>query len=63
MQYCNHQYKLSDEVFELAGINTVFGVLEDRWFRVQWKGYPGEDSWEPERSLRDHDCGQSIRDF
>ena len=63
MRFCNFQHKLSEEVFEVEGINAVFGVPEHRWFRVQWRGYPGQDSWEPERSLRDQGCGSSIRDF
>ena len=63
MRYCNYQYKLSDEVFEIEKINAVFGVPEHRWFRVQWVDHPGKDSWEPECSLRDQGCGQSIQDF
>ena len=63
MTDCNFQHELTDKEFEINDINAVFGTLEQRWFRVCWKGYPGEDSWEPERSLRKQVCSAVIRHF
>ena len=28
-----------------------------------WSGYEGQDTWEPERSLKRQGCEESIRDF
>ena len=52
-----------DKEYELLRINAVFGTPQHRWFRVEWKGHPDEDSWEPERSLANQGCEQSIQDY
>ena len=48
---------------QLIKINAVFGTPKDRWFRVEWLGHPGKDSWEPERSLTRQGCEESIKTF
>lgn len=53
-------YPLSEKEYELEKINTVFDTSEHRWFRAEWKGHPGEDTWESERSLTKKGCEQSI---
>ena len=60
---CNKQHGLTDESYEIKRINAVFGRPQDRWFRVEWVGHPGKDSWEPERSLTRQGCEQSIKAF
>ena len=47
----------------IDGINVVFGTPECRWYRVQWEGYEGNDTWETERSLKRQGCDDSIREF
>ena len=63
MSACGCKHGLTEEVFKIEKINAVFGCPEHRWFRVQWEGHPGEDSWEPERSLIRQGCSESIRSF
>ena len=41
----------------------MFGTPKDRWYRVEWVDHPGEDSWEPERSLTRQGCEASIKTF
>ena len=60
---CDKQHALTDEVFEIKRINAVFGTPKDRWYRVEWVGHPGKDSWEPERSLTRQGCEASIKSF
>ena len=60
---CNFQHGLTDEAYPIEKINAVFGSTKYRWFRVQWDGHPGEDSWMPERSLVKQGCKESIKDF
>ena len=45
---CNNWHGLTEDEYPVEKINAVFGVPEHRWYRVQWLGYSGEDSWEPE---------------
>ena len=63
MRFYNNQYELTDEAFPVDNINTVFGTPSNRWFRMAWKGYPGEGSWEPERSLSSQGCDDFINAF
>ena len=58
-----HKHGLTDKEFELQRINAVFDTPQHRWFRVEWKGHPGEDSWEPERSLARQGCEEPIQNF
>lgn len=60
---CNHQHGLTDKEFPIDKLNAVFGTPQFRWFKVQWEGYPGQDSWMPERSLKKQGCADSIKDF
>ena len=60
---CDKQHGLTDEVYTIKRVNAAFGTPADRWFRVEWLGYEGEDSWEPERSLIRQGCEQSIKEF
>ena len=60
---CSCQHGLTDEEFEVLRINAVFGTPPHRWFRVEWKGHPKKDSWEPERSLAKQGCEESIQEF
>ena len=60
---CSKQHGLTDEVFTIERINATFGTPNDRWYRVEWLGYPGQDSWEPERSLVRQGCEESIKAF
>ena len=60
---CKSQHGLTEEAFTIAGINAVFGTPQHRWFRVEWKGHQGQDSWEPERSLVSQGCEESIKEF
>ena len=60
---CNNWHGLSVDEFPIGKLNAVFGTPENRWYRVEWIGYPGEDSWEPERSLTQQGCQESIQDF
>lgn len=50
MLHCNFQFQLTDKEYEVESINAVFGVPEHRWFRVQWRVFPGKTRG----SLRDH---------
>ena len=63
MASCNNQHELTKEAYQCEGINAVFGTPEHRWFRMAWVGHPGEDSWEPERSLTAQGCENLIKDF
>ena len=60
---CSKWHGLSEEEFEIKRINAAFGTPKDRWFRVEWTGHPGKDSWEPERSLTRQGCEASIKAF
>ena len=60
---CKCQHGLTTEEFEIDSINATFGTVEQRWYRVCWKGHEGKDSWEPERSLVQQGCEESIRTF
>ena len=63
MASCDRQHGLTDEVFTIEGIDATFGTPECRWYRVQWEGYKGADTWEPERSLVRQGCEDSIKTF
>ena len=63
MRFCNSQHELTEAAFPVDCINAVFGTPSNRSFRVEWKGYPGEDSWEPERSLSAQGCDGLIQEF
>ena len=60
---CNCQHGLAEEEDEFGDIDTAFGTVEQRWYRVQWSQHPGKDTWEPERSLRRQGLGEAIRNF
>ena len=60
---CDCQHGLADKEDEVEGIIAAFGTPAHRWYRVQWVGSAGKDTWEPERSLQQQGCGDSIRDF
>ena len=60
---CDKQHGLTDEEFEIKKINATFGTPSDRWFRVEWCGHKGKDSWEPERSLVRQGCEEAIKTF
>ena len=60
---CAKRHGLTEEVFTVSKINAVFGTPADRWYRVAWQGYTGEDSWEPERSLQKQGCQDAIEAF
>ena len=60
---CSYQHGLTDDEFEIENINATFGTPEHRWYRVEWTGHPGEDSWMPWRSLVQQGCEESIKDF
>ena len=60
---CNKQHGLTDEEYIIERINATFGTPQDRWYRVEWQGHPGKDSWEPERSLIRQGCELSIKVF
>ena len=47
----------------LKKINATFGTPKDRWYRVEWSGHEGKDSWEAERSLVRQGCEQTIKNF
>ena len=53
----------SDSTILIKCINAVFGTPQHRWFRVEWEDHPGEDSWEPGRSLERQGCKGVIKDF
>ena len=63
MASCDRQHGLTDEAFTIEGIDATFGTPECRWYRVQWEGYKGADTWEPERSLVRQGCEDSIKAF
>ena len=46
MAACNRQHGLTDEVFTIDGINTVFGTPECRWYRYMVRWYEDNDTWE-----------------
>ena len=56
---------LTDKSFVVKKINAVFGTVRQRqrWYRVEWEDYPGQDTWEPERSLVRQGCECAIKDF
>ena len=60
---CDKWHGLTDEEYIIKRINAVFGTPKDRWFRVEWLGHEGKDSWEPERSLMRQGCEESIKTF
>ena len=60
---CNHFHNLTDDEDEIKLINATFDTPQHRWCRVEWEGHPGKDTWEPERSLLQQNCGASIEDF
>ena len=60
---CACQHGLTDHAFTIDRINAVFGTVQRRWYRVEWEGYPGEDTWEPARSLVRQGCEDSIKRF
>ena len=63
MASCDCQHGLSDKSFVVKRINSVFGTVQQRWFRVEWADHPGEDKWEPERSLIKQGCESAIKEF
>ena len=63
MARCSCAHSLSEKEFDLEKINSVFGTPQHRWYRVEWSDHPGKDTWEPERSLVDQGCSESIKDF
>jgi hypothetical protein len=44
-------YCEDDDVYEVECIVDVRHRLGRAEYRIQWKGYPGEDTWEPEEHL------------
>ena len=60
---CDSYHGTAEDVDEIKRINATFGTPQHRWYRVEWKGHPGEDSWEPERSLLLQNCEASIKSF
>ena len=60
---CNFNYGLTDKKWEVEKILTVFGRTERKLFLVQWKGCPGQDSWQKEHSLMQDGCAESIKTF
>ena len=63
MASCDCQHGLTDKSFVVKRINSVFGTVQQRWFRVEWADHPGQDKWEPERSLVKQGCEDSIKEF
>ena len=63
MAACDSYHETADEVHEIKCINATFGTPQHRWYRVEWVGHQGQDSWEPERSLLQQNCQNSIEDF
>lgn len=60
---CVFGYSATPEFFEVDRIIDVYGKASRKMFLVQWKGYPGQDSWEPEHSLYRDGCKPSIDEF
>ena len=54
---------LAEKEDEVDRIVVAFDTPTHRWFRVQWVGFAGQDTWEPERSLQQQGCSDSIKDF
>ena len=42
---CDKQHGLTEEAYPIERINAIFGTPKDRWYRVEWQGYAGEDTW------------------
>ena len=60
---CDSYHGIAEEADEIKCINATFGTPQHRWYRVEWRGHPGKDTWEPERSLKKQNCDASIKDF
>ena len=56
-------YFASFTKYEVETVVDVFGHSARRLFKVQWRGYPGEDSWEPEHNLLAEGCKTAIDEF
>ena len=61
-KHCAFNYATTEEVFEVEGIEDVFGLRTNRWFLVRFVGHPTPE-WQREHLLRRDGCGEAIRDF
>ena len=60
---CPYNYDTTQNFFEIERIVGVYGHNRRKLFKVQWRGYKGADSWEPEHSLLRDGCKDSIDEF
>ena len=60
---CKFNYGTTEETFDVKSIREVFGKKARRLYLVEWRDYPGSDSWEPEHMLLEDGCKPTIDEF